>query len=93
MEKIRCAEKFLLPCMTVYCPRLLELGQDGIIVLEPEFQLLDSPLELHVSLVMPWWILLSSRRMLSENSFLSDGSSSSRMSTQGGVGSCRVSRM
>ena len=37
------------------------------------------PLELHVSLVIPWWILLSRRRMLSENSLRSDGSSSSKM--------------
>lgn len=41
---------------------------------------LDSlPFELHVSFVIPWWIRLSSRRMLSQNSFLSEGSSSSRM--------------
>lgn len=32
-----------------------------------------------MSFVIPWWILLSRRRMLSENSLRSDGSSSSKM--------------
>lgn len=40
-----------------------------------------SPLELQVSLVIPWWILLSRRRMLSEKSLRSDGSSSSKIPT------------